>query len=121
MDSIYHFIYQFSGWGTHTLELVVGVIFVVHGWAKLRDPSPIGQIIGDGRPAGIVFGLIEVGAGLMIATGLGTFYSSLAIIVIMLGALYHKIVKWHVPFKADATGWEFDLLILVAALTLLLG
>jgi len=115
-------IYQYAGWGTTMLEVVLGIIFVVHGWSKVRNPAPIGKLLGGGKNTGLVFGLVEVVSGVMIATGLGTFASSIAIILIMLGAIYHKIFKWKIPFTTDSnTGWEFDLLILAGALTLLIG
>jgi putative oxidoreductase len=115
-------IYQYAGWGTTTLEVVVGIIFIVHGWGKVRNPVPVGKILGRGKNTGLAFGLVEVVTGVMVATGLGTRPSTIAIIVIMLGAIYHKIFKWKSGFSSQTTtGWEFDLLILAAALTLLVG
>jgi uncharacterized membrane protein YphA (DoxX/SURF4 family) len=38
----------------------------------------------------------------------------------MLGALWHKMFKWKIPFlAADKTGWEFDFILLGAAIALL--
>jgi putative oxidoreductase len=115
-------IYQYAGWGTTSLEWVLGIVFVVHGWAKVRNPIGVGKILGGGKNTGLIFGLVEVVAGVMIATGMGTFVSSIAIILIMLGAMYFKIFKWKIPFTTDTnTGWEYDLVLLAAALTLLIG
>jgi uncharacterized membrane protein YphA (DoxX/SURF4 family) len=115
------FLADYTGWGATALGVVLGLIFVVHGWAKLRNPVPVGKLFGKGRNAGLLFGIVEVLAGVMIATGKGTFTSSVVIIVIMLGAVWFKVTKWKTPFTTDATGWEFDLLIIAAALALLLG
>ena len=112
---------QLIGWGTQALEIAIGIIFVVHGWGKFRSPNGAGQLLGGGKKAGLLFGLVEVASGIMIATGFGTFYGAATIIIVMLGAIYFKTTKWKVPFKTDGTGWEFDLLILAAALTLLIG
>ena len=114
-------LYQYAGWGTHALEYALGIIFVIHGWSKLRNPTGIGRVLGRGKNAGLIFGVVEVLAGFMIATGLGTLYGTIAIAVIMIGAIYFKTLKWKMPFTTDSTGWEFDLLILAGALALLLG
>ncbi len=47
--------------------------------------------------------------------------AALGLSLIMLGAIYLKITKWKTPFKAEnTTGWEFDLLILAASITLII-
>ena len=115
------FIYQYAGRGTQALEIVLGVIFVVHGWGKLMNPAAIGKALGRSKQVGLLFGVTEILAGVMIATGMGTFTATIIISVIMLGAIYHKIFKWKTPFTTSTTGWEFDLLILAGALALLLG
>jgi uncharacterized membrane protein YphA (DoxX/SURF4 family) len=48
--------------------------------------------------------------------------AALGFCIIMLGAINAKINTWKLPFKADnATGWEFDLLILAASVLILLA
>jgi len=38
----------------------------------------------------------------------------------MLGAIYIKISKWHIPFFSQTnTGWEFDFILLAVSLFLL--
>jgi putative oxidoreductase len=116
------FIYNYIGWGTMALELALGFVFVVHGWAKVRNPGMMAGVYGKNKALGMLHGWIEVGAGIAVATGFGTFYGTLAMIVIMVGAIYYKIAKWNVPFSSqNSTGWEFDLVLLAGALALLLG
>jgi uncharacterized membrane protein YphA (DoxX/SURF4 family) len=115
------FIYQYAGWGTKALEVAIGLVFLVHGWKKITNPLPAGKLFGKGKQVGLIFGIAEVLAGVMVATGMGTFTATIVISVIMLGAIYHKVVKWKVPFTTDTAGWEFDLILLAGALTLLLG
>ena len=73
----------------------------------------IGQVLG--------LGIIEFMSALAILGGVGTRFAALALMVVMLGAMYHKIKKWHIPFMAhDKTGWEFDFLLFLANLTIYL-
>ena len=63
-----------------------------------------------------VLGVVESLSGALLILGYFIQYASLALIVVMLGALWSKIFKWRVPFTAsDKTGWEFDLLLLAAS------
>jgi putative oxidoreductase len=116
------FIYQYAGWGTRVLELALAAVFLVHGWSKVRHPAGIAVIWGGNKTLASFHGWIEIVAALMVVTEFGTFYGSLIMAVIMLGAMYYKIFKWKTPFMATTTtGWEFDLVIFAGALTLLLG
>lgn len=115
------FLAPYIGWGTNVLEVVVGIIFVYHGWRKIVSPVAAGRIFKKGKNAGLLFGLIEVLAGVMIASGTGTFTGTVLVSLIMLGALYSKLFRWKTTFSTDTEGWQFDLLILAAALTLMLG
>ena len=115
------FIYSYSGWGTVVLYVVVGAIFVVHGITKMRKPAAIAKAAWGGNTmAGFLHGLVEVLAGLGVMLGMFGPWAALAMVVIMAGALYFKIVKWHLSFTGN-NGWEFDLLLLAGALTILLG
>lgn len=76
------------------------------GWSS-------GQVIG--------LGIVEFISALAVLGGVGTRFGSLALMAVMIGAIYHKIAKWHVPFMAhDKTGWEFDFLIFLSLLTIYL-
>jgi len=40
----------------------------------------------------------------------------------MIGAIWMKVTKWHVPFSAmDKIGWEFDLILLAANIVILVN
>jgi putative oxidoreductase len=116
------FLADYIGWGTVALSWVVGIIFIVHGWATIQAPGPMGKLFGKGKNVGLLHGLVEVVVGVMVATGWGTFFGTSVISIIMVGAIYFKVFRWRTGFSSQSTtGWEFDLLILAAALTLLLG
>ncbi|OGG89025.1 hypothetical protein A3G62_04305 [Candidatus Kaiserbacteria bacterium RIFCSPLOWO2_12_FULL_50_10] len=75
-----------------------------------------------GMPAGMILmlGFVEVAVSLGLTFGVYLQIAALLAVVVMLGALYFKIIKWHVPFGAmDKTGWELDLILLAASVFLL--
>ena len=119
---MFDFLTQYYGLGSELLAWVLGIIFVVHGWPKLKNPAMVAGVWGGSRIAGLVHGAVEVLAGIAVALN---FYGDLGLVVmaiIMLGALFFKITKWRAPFAGkNTTGWEFDLILFAAAVALLLG
>lgn len=106
---------QYNNIGILLVQAILGIIFIAHGWPKIKNKNPIFGI------GGLFHGLVEAVGGLLMAVNL--FVQPIAIIfaVIMLGALYFNIFKWKKPFAAPAqgiVGWEFDLLILAVSLWL---
>jgi uncharacterized membrane protein YphA (DoxX/SURF4 family) len=97
------------------LQFAVGVIFIYHGWPKLKKMRQFFSIGGG------LHGLVEVVAGLALILNMYVREAGLAIAVIMLGAIYMKKFKWNTSFSTQTTGWEFDLALLGAALYFLLG
>ena len=107
--------------GLFFLRLGVGAIFIYHAVPKLKDPKMMAGAMGWTAGQVLGLGIIEFMSALAILGGVGTRFASLALMVIMLGAIYHKIKKWHVPFMAqNGTGWEFDFLLFLANLTIYL-
>ena len=105
-------------YGLLALRIALGIIFLYHGYPKIKNPKMMAQTFGNTFP--LVLGLVEFAAGILILLGLYTQFAAIAFIIIMLGALYYKITKWKISFFAqNTTGWEFDLLILAASIALL--
>lgn len=110
------FLNAYSGWGMWFLQFVVGVVFLYHGWPKMKN---VKKFFGIG---GTFHGLVEVIAALALLSGWYVREAGLALALIMLGAIYMKKFKWHTPFSSmNAMGWEYDLVLLGAALYFLLG
>lgn len=66
-------------------------------------------------------GIIEFMSALGILGGIATKFFALVLMVVMIGAMYYKIKKWHIPFMGtSSTGWEFDFLLFCASLTIYL-
>ena len=105
---------QFSGWGIWFLQFAVGIIFIYHGWPKLKSKA---AMFGVG---GFAHGLIEILGGLAMIFGFYVREIALIFSIIMLGAIYMKKFKWNVPFSSHSTtGWEFDFILLAANIFLM--
>jgi putative oxidoreductase len=104
-------LFTYGDAGILLLRLPIAIIFLVHGTKKL-----------DGSMGNFMrfIGVAETLGGLAILLGFLTQLAALGLAIIMIGALYKKIVEWKVPFTAmDKMGWEFDLMILGACAALM--
>ena len=109
----------FESWGLLVLRVFLGVIFIYHAFPKLMMPGTMAKGMNWSVGSVFILGLVELLASLSIVLGAYTEVGALAVAVVMLGALYHKIFTWKVPFFAtDKMGWEFDLILLGAAIAL---
>lgn len=121
----YFFLYQ--DLGLLLLRLALGAAFVAHGYPKLFRMfggfagwlDSIG--IKPGRFWALVVGVVEFFGGLALIIGLFVQLAALLIAVDMLVAMIK--VKWgKVGFvEMEKTGWELDLIYLVAAVLLLVS
>jgi len=107
------------------LRLTLGIIFIGHGWGKL---------FAEGNPAGfagwlasmglepsyllaIAAGLAETGGGLLLIAGLFTRVAASSLVVVMLIAISFVHLDAGMFGKG---GYEFQLLLLVGVLSLLI-
>lgn len=103
------------------LRFGVAAIFIYHAVPKLKDAKMMANAMGWSVGQVIGLGIIEFMSALAILGGIGTRFASLALMAVMVGAMYYKIKKWNIPFSAnDKTGWEFDFILFLANLTIYL-
>ena len=114
-------LHQLSDWALVVLRLGVGVIFLVHGVQKraMWKMQPSAQM-----PAGLLsvlrfLSIVEPLGGLAVLTGFLTQVAAAGFAVIMLGAINLKARQMHRSFTGDG-GWEFDYILLTAAVALCL-
>ena len=108
----------FSGWAILFLRVVVGIILVAHGLPKLKNLQKTVQgFEGMGFKPGIFWGtlvgVLEFVGG--IALMLGLFTQVIAVLVVIQFMVILLKVKRGAPLVG---GYEFDLLILAAAVAL---
>lgn len=112
----------YADWGLLALRVVLTIVFLVHCKNKILKPAGMAQGLGWPKAAVVILGLVELLGALYVLTGFYAQSGAMFMAIVMLGALYHKIFKWKVPFTAqDKMGWEFDLLILGGALVVMTG
>ena len=111
---------QYDNIGFLILRLVVAAIFIYHALPKLKNTKAMAQMMGTSTNMVIALGLVEFLSSVGLIIGFYIQLSALLLAFVMIGALWMKIKKWHVPFSAmDKTGWEFDLILLAANIAIL--
>jgi len=113
---------QFSDISFLVLRLIIAAIFIYHAMPKLKGAKMMSQAMG--MPAGMIFmlGGIEFLSSLGMILGVYVQIAAFLLAMVMIGAIYFKTAKWHIPFGAmDKTGWEFDLILLAANIILLVN
>ena len=102
------------------LRLMVGIIFLPSGWNHLKDPETRSKSIGMGKAFTIVLGAGELAGAVGVIFGVLTQIAALGLILIMLGAIQKKIFVWHTGFWGEkASGWHYDLMLVVMNLVIL--
>jgi putative oxidoreductase len=114
-------LHTLSDWGLLVLRVGVGVTFLVHGIQKraMWKMQPSAQM-----PAGLLsilrlLSIAEPLGGVAVITGLLTQLAAAGFVIVMLGAINLKSRQLHKGFTGDG-GWEFDYVLLSAAVALLI-
>jgi putative oxidoreductase len=111
---------RFTDLGLLLLRLMIGIVFLSSGWSHVKDPAKRGQSIGMSKSFTLFLGLAELSGALGVGFGLLQQLAAIGLILIMLGAIYKKIVVWHTGFWGDkASGWHYDLMIVIMCLVVL--
>ncbi len=110
----------FSDWGILILRVVVGLIFVGHGWPKIKDLKTTasnfeGMGFKPGKLWGTLVALLEFLGGIALIVG---FFTQ---IVALLFAIEFAVILLTVKRKSGFVGgYEFELLLFAAVLLLTL-
>ncbi len=114
----------YSAWGLLALRVSLAATFFAHGKMKMgmwkMQPS-------EQMPAGMLntmkfLSVVETLGAIGLLFGALTQLAALGLGVIMVGAIYMKVVKWKSPFASvEKNGWEFDLVLLAGALAVFLA
>ena len=102
------------------LRVVIGVIFIVHGFAKFANPGFGGWISSMGIPAEmqIPIALAEFIPGILLLIGVLTRISASLLSIVMLGAIF--LVKGASNLTGEH-GYELDLILLAACLVIIVA
>src|SRR5204862_198910 len=111
---------RFTDLGLLLLRLMVGAIFLSSGWGHVKDPAGRSQSIGMSKGFTIFLGLAEVAGSLGIIFGVFPQLAAIGLILIMVGAIQKKIAVWHTGFWGEkASGWHYDLMLVIMCLVIL--
>ena len=109
-----------ESWGLLVLRVFLGLIFLYHSVPKLIASGKMAKGMGWSSSSVFLLGFIEFISSLALIFGFYAEIGALLVGLVMLGAIYYKVFKWKVPFSAmDKMGWEFDLILLGAAVAVL--
>lgn len=107
--------------GLWLLRMALAIIFAYHGLPKLKNYNAMAQAMSFSPSFVLALGFVEVIAAIGLVFGFFTQWFALLLAIDMVGAIYYKTAKWNIAFSAlDKTGWEFDLILLAASITILL-
>jgi len=114
-------LHQLNDWALLALRLGLGVVFLVHGsqkWGTWRA-QPSAHL--PARMLSILrfLSVAEPLGGMAVLIGLLTQPAALGLALVMLGAIRLKAGQMHRIFTGEG-GWEFEYLLLAAAVTLII-
>ena len=113
MENKWH---DITHWG---IRASIGAIFIVHSLKKF-DPSWQDWLVNTaGLPAEmqIPIALAELIGGILLITGVLTRITGVIFSTILLGAIFH--IRWENGFFISQGGWEWDMIMLAAVLSII--
>ena len=110
--------HDITHWG---IRASIGAIFLVHSLKKF-DPSWQEWLVNSaGLPAEmqLPIALAEFIGGILLIVGVLTRISGVVFSVILLGAIFN--IRWENGFFVSQGGWEWDLVMLAAVLSIIVA
>ena len=108
-------LHDITHWG---IRASIGTIFIVHSLKKF-DPSWQQWLTSIGIPPEmqLPIALAELIGGSLLIVGVFTRITGSIFAVILLGAIFH--IRWENGFFVSQGGWEWDLVMLAAVLSII--
>ena len=101
------------------LRVVVAVVFGTSGFNHLKSPKERAVSIGMTVPLTVFIGAAELAGAIALVAGLLTQWAAMGLILIMLGAIYKKVVEWKTGFWGEKSmGWHYDVLFIAMLLVI---
>ena len=116
---MYPLYFLYDVWAVLALRLVLGLIFLVHGWPKIRNMRENARNFESmgfrpGKLFGTAAALLEFFGGIALILGLGVMWFSALFILEFIVILFWRWSR-RMPVVG---GWEIDLLILAGVIVL---
>jgi putative oxidoreductase len=102
----------YADWSLLFLRLVVALVFGTSGYSHLTKPKERAASIEMSVPFTIFLGAAELAGAIALVAGFMAQWVALGLILIMLGAIYMKVVKWKTGFWGEKSmGWHYEVLL----------
>jgi putative oxidoreductase len=103
----------FADWSLLLLRLMLALVFGSSGFKHLRGPKERAASIGMSVPFTVFLGAAESAGAMGLATGIMAPWAALGLSLLMLGAIYKKIVEWKIGFWGEKSiGWHYEVLLI---------
>jgi putative oxidoreductase len=112
--------FHYVDWSLFLLRLMVALVFGASGFGHLKAPRERAKDIGMSVGFTVFLGAAELAGALGLVFGVLTQWAAIGLILLMLGAIYKKIVVWKTGFWGEKSmGWHYDLMLVVMNLVIL--
>ena len=110
-------LHDITHWG---IRASIGAIFIIHSLKKF-EPSWQEWLMSIGMPPEmqLPIALAEFIGGILLIIGALTRVTGSVFAIILLGAIFH--IRWENGFFVSQGGWEWDLVMLAAVLTIIVA
>jgi putative oxidoreductase len=110
----------YADWSLFLLRVMVALVFGTSGFSHLKSPRQRAESIGMSVGFTVFLGAAELAGAIGLVAGVLTQWAALGLILVMLGAIYKKVVQWKTGFWGEKSmGWHYDLLFVVMNLVIL--
>jgi putative oxidoreductase len=110
----------FSDWSLFLLRVMVAIVFGSSGFLHLKSPQERAKSLGMSVGFTVFLGAAELAAAIALVVGFLTQWAAIGLILVMLGAIYMKVVKWKTGFWGEKSmGWHYDLIFVIMNLVIL--
>jgi putative oxidoreductase len=108
-----------ADWSLLLLRLVLALVFGTSGFNHLRHPKKRAVSIGMSVPFTVFLGAAQFAGAMALAVGVLAQWVALGLILVMLGAIYKKVVEWKTGFWGEKSmGWHYELLLITMNLVI---
>lgn len=109
----------YAGWSLLLLRLVLALVFGTSGFKHLRQPNERAASIGMSVPFTFFLGAAELAGAVALAVGIMAPWAALGLVLVMLGAIYMKVVEWKTDFWGERSiGWHYEVLMIAMNLVI---
>ena len=109
----------YADWSLLLLRLVLALVFGTSGFNHLRRPKERAASIGMSVPFTLFLGAAECAGAMALAVGFLAQWAALGLILVMLGAIYKKVVEWKSGFWGEKSmGWHYEVLLITMNLVI---